>query len=107
MKAGDQYINVGLSVGLDWTSEVAKINTGNAQTLTEAELMQKQNTFMTGLMNTPIGMLFQTMGGDNSGGINDYYEITTDDMNNTDDVIISDNVEDDEAIVGDGEDHIN
>ena len=107
MKAGDQYINVGLSVGLDWTSEVAKINTGNAQTLTEAELMQKQNTFMTGLMNTPIGMLFQTMGGDNSGGINDYYEITTDDMNNTDDVIISDNVEDDEAIVVDGEDHIN
>ena len=57
---------------------------------------------MTGLMNTPIGMLFQTMGGDNSGGINDYYEITTDDMNNTDDVIISDNVEDDEAIVVDG-----
>lgn len=110
MKAGEQYINVGLGVGLDWTSEIAKINTGNAQTLTEDELMQKQNAFMTGLMNTPIGMLFQTMGGDTSSGINDYYEITTGDQDTAigaDDVIYPDNVEDEDAIIVDSDDHIN
>lgn len=108
MQAGEQSLAIGLSVGLDWTSEVSKINTGNAQTVTEEELAQKQTAFMASLTNTPIGMLFQTMSGDNSAGINDYYEITTGDQTDiSNDVIYPDNVDDDEAIIVDSEGYLN
>ncbi len=73
LKSGEQFVNVSLDITLDWTSEVAHINTGTAKTLTEAELATKQANFMTELGKTPIGVLMQTLGGDMSGGLNDYY----------------------------------
>ena len=73
LKSGEQFVNASLDITLDWTSEVAHINTGTAKTLTEAELATKQANFMTELGKTPIGVLMQTLGGDMSGGLNDYY----------------------------------
>ena len=110
MKMAGQYINVGLRVCQDWTSEVAKINTGNAVTLTEDELNAKAGAFMMEFYSTPVGMMIKSlsensaMGGLNAGlntNVNNgYYEITTDgEDNDFSDVIVQDNLTDDEIII--------
>ena len=105
MKAAEQYINVTLGISLDWTSQVANINTGEAATVTEAELAAKDAAFMEALNNSPIGALFQTMSGDTSSGINDYYgdyddyyEVMPGDDVDTSDVIFQDNTPDSDVI---------
>lgn len=103
MKAAEQYINVTLDISLDWTTQVANINTGEAVTVTEAELALKDAAFIEALANTPIGALFQTMGGDTSAGINDYYsdsyyEMMPGDNVDTSDVIFQDTTLDSEVI---------
>lgn len=74
VKIGEEYINSTLEFNEDWTSEVANINTGTAVTLTQEELSSVQQNFLTSLMSTPIGILFQTVSGFNSSGIMDYYQ---------------------------------
>ena len=74
MKAGEQYINVSLNVTLDWTSEVANINTGNAVQVSDVEIQNKNQELLKQLSETPIGILLQTISGDVSSTIQDYYE---------------------------------
>ena len=98
MKASDQYLNIDLGTSIDWTTEVAKINTGNAVTVTEEEHATKKNAFREQVNNTPIGLFFQTTSGNMSGGINDYYdddyyEITDED------IIIDDNTNDENDFI--------
>lgn len=95
MKASDQYLNIDLGTTIDWTTEVAKINTGNAVTVTEEEHANKKTAFRDQVNNTPIGLFFQTTSGNMSGGINDYYD---DEYYNDDYYEITD---DEEIIIGD------
>lgn len=74
MKAGEQYINVEFNLLNDWTSEVANINTGSAVQITEAEEQLKAQQLMTQVMQTPVGILLQTISSMSSGGVQDYYE---------------------------------
>lgn len=88
MKAGDQYINLELNLLNDWTTEVANINTGSAVQVTEAEIQAKSQQLLGQIMQTPVGMLLQTLSSMSSGGLQDYYE---DDYNSigTGDVVIT------------------
>ena len=105
IKAAEQYLNIDLGTTVDWTIEVAKINTGNAVTVTEEEHANKKTAFREQVNNTPIGLFFQTTGGNVSGGINDYYEdeyydddyyeITTDEEN---DLIFEDTTDEDSVV---------
>ncbi len=74
MKAGEQYINVTLNLLMDWTSEVANINTGNAVQVSEVEIQNKTNQLMTQISQTPVGILLQTISGMMNPSIPDYYE---------------------------------
>ena len=62
------------------------INTNNADTLTDAELAQKQQEFTNALMETPIGALFTTISNDYDESIYNYYD------NNTVDNTVNNNV---------------
>lgn len=88
MKAGDQYINLELNLLNDWTTEVANINTGSAVQVTEADIQAKSQQLLGQIMQTPVGMLLQTLSSMSSGGLQDYYE---DDYNSigTGDVVIT------------------
>lgn len=88
MKAGDQYINLELNLLSDWTTEVANINTGSAVQVTEADIQAKSQQLLGQIMQTPVGMLLQTLSSMYSGGVQDYYE---DDYNaiGTGDVVIT------------------
>lgn len=88
MKAGDQYINLELNLLNDWTTEVANINTGSAVQVTEADIQAKSQQLLGQIMQTPVGMLLQTLSSMSSGGLQDYYE---DDYNaiGTGDVVIT------------------
>lgn len=88
MKAGDQYINLELNLLSDWTSEVANINTGSAVQVTAADLEAKSQQLLGQIMQTPVGMLLQTLSSMSSGGVQDYY---SDDYNaiGTGDVVIT------------------
>ena len=74
MKSGNEYINVELNVLNDWSSEVANINTANAVQVTETDIQNKTNELMTQVMQTPVGMLLQTLSSMSSGGVQDYYD---------------------------------
>ena len=74
MKAGDQYINLELNLLNDWTSEVANINTGSAVQVTEADIQAKSQQLVGQIMQTPVGMLLQTLSSMSSGGVQDYYD---------------------------------
>ena len=74
MKAGDQYINLELNLLNDWTSEVANINTGSAVQVTEADIQAKSQQLVGQIMQTPVGMLLQTLSSMSSGGIQDFYD---------------------------------
>jgi hypothetical protein len=83
MKAGDQHLNVELNILNDWSSEIANINTGNAVQVTEAELQLKSQQALAQVMQTPVGILLQTLSSLSSGGVQDYY---TDDYNSIESV---------------------
>ena len=83
---GDEFISLNFKFDEDWTSEVANINTNNADTLTDAELAQKQQEFTNALMETPIGALFTTVSNDYNESIYNYYD------NNTVDNTVNNNV---------------
>lgn len=79
---GEEFISISFSFDEDWTSEVANINTNNADTLTDEELAQKKQEFTNALMETPIGILFSTVSNDYDQNIYNYY----DNSNNTNNV---------------------
>lgn len=74
LKAGDEYITLKLNLNVDWTSEVANINTDAAVTLDDNELTMQRNTFMKAILDTPLGKLFSTVSGDYDDNIPDYYD---------------------------------
>lgn len=74
LKAGDEYLTVKANINIDWTSEVANINTDAAVTLDDNELTMQRNAFMKAIQNTPIGKLFSTVSGDFDDNISDYYD---------------------------------
>ena len=74
LKAGDEYLTVKLNLNIDWTSEVANINTDTAITLDDNELTMQRNTFMKAILDTPLGKLFSTVSGDYDDNIPDYYD---------------------------------
>lgn len=74
LKAGDEYLTVKANINIDWTSEVANINTDAAVTLDDNELTMQKNAFIKAIQNTPIGKLFSTVSGDYDDNIPDYYD---------------------------------
>lgn len=74
IKNDDTYLNATLELNNDWSNEVANINTTAAKTLTDEELQEIDTTFFQYITNTPIGVLFKTIGGDVDPDINDYYD---------------------------------
>lgn len=74
LKAGDEYLTIKANINIDWTSEIANINTDAAVTLDDNELTMQRNTFMKAILDTPIGKLFSTVSGDYDNNIPDYYD---------------------------------
>lgn len=105
INAGDQYITGTLNILLDWTSEVANINTGNAVMVDEAAIQTKTATLMQQVAQTPLGILLQTISGMNNSGLNDYYGDGYNSIEDGDAVIITPPDSDNPLIV-DGQDHI-
>ena len=104
MKAGAQYVNVSLNMLIDWTSEVANINTGNAVQVTEADIQNKTTQLMTQIYQTPVGIFLQTLSGSMNSGIQDYYDDYNAIQGNGDVVINQD--QPDVIIDVDGENHL-
>lgn len=96
VKNDDIYLNATLNIDYDWTNEVANINTMAAKRISDYELEQIDIAFLQYLKNTPLGVLFKTIGGDADPSINDYYgddynnEESNNDINNELDDVIND-----------------
>jgi hypothetical protein len=89
---------------IDWTSEVANINTGNAVQVTEADIQNKTTQLMTQIYQTPVGIFLQTLSGSMNSGVQDYYDDFNAIQGNGDVVINQD--QPDVIIDVDGENHL-
>lgn len=72
LEEGD--LGIELNFKNDWSTDVANVNTNAAVTLEQMDLYNVATSFQTHLMRTPLGILFQTIGGTQDNDINDYYE---------------------------------
>lgn len=72
LEEGD--LGIELNFKNDWSTDVSNVNTNAAVTLEQMDLYNVATSFQTHLMRTPLGILFQTIGGTQDNDINDYYE---------------------------------